>query len=222
MVNRLGQRAASVSLVLVFVFLVLLSLLHFLEPEYNGSGQLISLYELGQFGVLMRLAFLSIGGSVIVLSVALWRDLEDRRGRLGGWWLAFIGAAFIGAGVFAPDKGVGLASSVPLSLAGSLHTVFGLFVILTAPIAFSVTGGSLRRNPQWSGIAYRLRWASLLSWVGLAVFFGSLVLYGVSQQSVTATLVSVTNRFMVVTYSIWVIVLGWQKKKEASVDASKV
>ncbi len=210
-----GGRAAAVSFVLVITFLLLLFILHFLEPEFNGSGQLISLYELGAFGVLMSLAFFCVGVSALFLVVALWKDVENRRGRVGLCWLALIGIAFIGAGIFAPDRGTGLASSAPMSLAGTLHTISGLFVIFTAPVAFTVVGSSLRRTQQWSFIASRLRWTAVLAWIGLASFFVSLIIYTNNQQSATATLVSITNRFMVVTYCLWIMIVGWQKKKTA-------
>ncbi len=214
------RNAASISLILVIVFFVLLSLLHILEPEYNTSGQLISLYELGKFGMLMRLAFFCIGGSAFFLALALWNDLQNRRGHVGGVWLAIIGIAFIGAGIYVSDKGVGLASSVPLSLSGTLHTIFGLFVIFTAPIAFTIVGSSLGRNHKWAAMANRLWWLGALTWIGLALFFGSLVIYGASQQSVTATIVSITNRFLVLMYCLWILFIGWQKRKEEATTAS--
>ncbi len=207
------KRAAYISIALVIAFLLLLSLLHILEPEFNTSGQLISEYELGQFGGLMSLAFFFIGGSALFLVIALWKDLQNRRGHLGGWWLALIGIAFIGAGIFAPDRGVGLAQSGPMSLHGSLHTIFGVFVIFTAPIAFTLISSSLRRNQEWSTIAHRLPWVSLLTWIGFAAFFVSLAIYENSPQS--ATLVSITNRFMVLTYCLWIIIIGWEKGRKS-------
>ena len=208
------RRTACISFSLVVAFLVLLFLLHILEPEFNALGQLISDYELGQYGVLMSLAFFCIGGSALFLAIAVGNDLQKRTGRVGVWWLVFIGVAFIGAGIFAPDKGVGLSSSMPMSLTGSLHTSFGLFVIFTAPIAFTIISRNMLRTQQWSAVAHQLRWASVLTWIGLASFFGSLILYNASQQQTVETLVSITNRFMVLTYCLWIMIAGWHKQKE--------
>jgi hypothetical protein len=214
MEHRQERRVACISFALVIVSLLLLSLLHILEPEFNTKGQLISDYELGMFGVLMSLVFFCNGGSVLFLILALWKDLQNRRGHLGGWWLVLIGIAFIGAGIFAPDRGVGLDQS-PLSLSGSLHTGFGLFTIFTAPIAFTIISRNLMKNQRWSARAHQLRWTYVVAWIGLASFFGSLIIYNISPQTTATTLVSITNRFLVLTYCLWILIIGWYKQKEA-------
>jgi hypothetical protein len=216
MEHRQEKRTAYISFGLVVAFLILLFLLHILEPEFNTLGQLISDYELGHYGVLMSLAFFCIGGSALFLVTAIWKDLQKRTGHIGGWWLAFIGIAFIGAGLFTPDKGVGLSQSMPMGLSGSLHTGFGLFTIFTAPIAFTIVSRNLLRNQHWSAMVHRLHWTAVLPWIGLASFFGSLIVYNVSQQSTAATLISITNRFMVLTYCLWIMIIGWYKQKEKS------
>jgi hypothetical protein len=217
--RRQERRAAWISFSLVVAFLILLFLLHIIEPEFNALGQLISDYELGQYGVLMSLAFFCIGGSALFLAIAVGNDLQKRTGRVGVWWLVFIGIAFIGAGIFPPDRGVGLGQSMPMSFSGSLHTGFGLFVIFTAPIAFTLLYRSLIHNQQLFTMVRRLRWLTFLPWVGLASFFVSLVAYGATQHPMIAwsdlrTLVSITNRFMVLTYCVWLLFITWYMGRE--------
>ncbi len=69
------KAVARITVGLAAAFLIILFLLHFLEPEFDPSSQLISQYETGGFGWMMRLAFLCWGGSVLALLVALWRSL---------------------------------------------------------------------------------------------------------------------------------------------------
>ena len=92
--------AAYSSLVSVAAFLVLLIVLYFLEPEFNPP-RLISEYELGRFGFLMSLAFFCLGAGSLFLARALWIDLRTKSDRFGGWWLIFVGIAYIGVAGFA-------------------------------------------------------------------------------------------------------------------------
>src|SRR5579864_4485551 len=69
--------AARIAVVLAAAFLIILFLLHFLESDFDPSRVLISEYETGQFGLMMRLAFFCWGGSVMALVVAMWHSLHN-------------------------------------------------------------------------------------------------------------------------------------------------
>lgn len=203
---------------LVILSLSILAVLHVLEPEFNTLGNLISEYELGTYGWLMSFVFFCLGGGSFFLVLAVKHDLHTKSGYIGEWWLLLVGVAFIGAGIFAPDRASGLDQSTftTMSVSGSFHTVFGLFVIFTAPIAFTLLYRSLTYSQQWFSTARRLRWITFLSWIGLASFFVSLVVYGAVQQPMVAwldlrTLVSITNRFMMLAYYIWLLFVAWYK-----------
>jgi Protein of unknown function (DUF998) len=216
------QRVTSyLSFGLVILSLIILALLHLLEPEFNTLGHLISEYEIGNYRWLMSLVFFCLGDGSLFLVLAIKHDLHIKNGYIGEWWLMLIGIAFIGAGIFAPDITSGLDQSTftTISISGSLHTVFGLFVIFAAPIAFTLLYRSLTHNQQWFSMVYQLRWITFLPWIGLASFFVSLVAYGAIQQPMVAwldlrTLVSITNRFMVLTYCIWLLFVTWFKLQE--------
>jgi hypothetical protein len=45
----------------VVLFVILLTALHFLEPEFDPSKRLISEYQLGRYGWVMSVAFFSLG-----------------------------------------------------------------------------------------------------------------------------------------------------------------
>ena len=59
---------ARLAIVLSSIFLVILFLLHFLEPEFNPLWRMISEYELGSYGWMMSLAFFCWGGSMLALN----------------------------------------------------------------------------------------------------------------------------------------------------------
>src|SRR5262245_20565258 len=117
--------AARLSLGLSVSFLALLAVLHVLEPEFN-SGHLISEYQLGNYGVLMSLAFCVLGAGTILLAFSLGARLRTREGHIGWWGLLVIGTAFLIGGVFPPVQ--------PPVIVSYLHGIAGLVAILGSPI----------------------------------------------------------------------------------------
>jgi hypothetical protein len=196
--------AGYASLVLVITFLILLTLLHFLEPEFN-SPHLISEYELGNFGFLMSLAFFCLGTGSLFLARAIWSDLQTKGGHLGRWWLLFIGIAYIGAGIFTPD---------PASIVESrLHGIFGIIVIFSSPIVFTLLSRSIVHHEQWSVVPRIVTWMTILTWLGLISFYASIfIFYGMARGS-DPVVVGLMNRFMIAAYSAWLITVAWQTIK---------
>jgi hypothetical protein len=151
--SQLNAPAGYVSLVSVIIFLILLAVLHFLEPEFNPP-HLISEYELGNFGFLMSFAFFCLGVGSLFLARAIWSDLRTKGGHLGRWWLLLIGIAYIGAGIFTPD---------PASFIESvLHGMFGIIVIFSSPVVFTLLMRSITRHEQWSPVSSVLTWMTVL------------------------------------------------------------
>ena len=127
--NITKTTAGYTSLISVITFLILLAVLHFLEPEFNPP-HLISEYELGNFGFLMSFAFFFLGTGSLFLARAIWSDLRTKGGHLGRWWLLLIGIAYFGAGIFTPD---------PASIIESrLHGISGIIVIFSSPVVFTL------------------------------------------------------------------------------------
>lgn len=224
--SSLSQIAAQLSFGLVIAFFIILIALHFLEPEFNTLGHLISEYELSRHSWMMSLAFFCLAGSSFSLLLAINNDLNTKSGTIGKWWLLLISLSYLGAGIFTPNGATGLDRSVAVksSIHGSLHTLFGEIVIFTSPIVFTLLVRSLVNNQQWFKTSHRLRWMIILTWIGLISFVASLVAFNVMKQPTglwiyTRTLVSLCNRFMMLTYCIWLTVVAWHEmriKKQAS------
>ena len=200
--------AARIAVVLSVTFLAILFLLHFLEPEFDPAWRLISEYELGRHGWMMTLAFFCWGGSVLALLVSLWPSLGTMGGIIGRWWLLVIGVALFGAGIFKPNA---ITDNTP-SAVNNLHLLAGAIVILTFPIAASLVAGSLARNQGWATARRRLLWATLLVWFGQLAFFGSIIISNAINPSAgrvgPEVLLGWPNRFMVVAYHIWLIIVA--------------
>jgi hypothetical protein len=174
--------------------------LSFLEPEFNPP-HLISEYELGRFGWLMSIAFFCQGLGTLFLVPTLWSDLRTKGGRIGTWWLLLIGVAYIGAGIFAPD---------PTSILQSrLHGLSGLIVICGSPIVFTWLRRSVLRTAQWSAAASLLKWTTLLTWLGVLSFSGSIIIFYGLMPGNNTIVVGWTNRFMIATYCAWLMTAAW-------------
>lgn len=204
----ISKAAAGVAVVLACTFLAILTLLHFLEPEFDPSWRMISEYEIGRYGWMMRLAFFCWGGSVLGLVAALWESLRTLGGKIGRWWLLLIAVALFGAGAFKTNA---ITDTTP-GVANSLHTLCGAIVILAFPIAATLVAGSLARNLAWAASRRWLLWGTLLVWFGLLAFFASIIVSNVINPSAgrvgPEVLLGWPNRFMVLVYNAWLIVVA--------------
>jgi hypothetical protein len=201
--------SAYASIGLACAFLALLLVLHILKPDLDPAWRWISEYEIGRYGWMMRLAFFCWGGSVLALAVTLWPSLRPAPGILGGSWLIVIAVALVGAGVFKTDAITNRTSSRE----STLHSIFGAVVILTFPIAATLVAVSLFRGAGWSAGHGLLILATTLTWVGLVAFLASNVWAGSRSPSAERVgdpyvRVGWQNRFMVVTYAVWVVVVS--------------
>jgi hypothetical protein len=200
--------AARVSIALSAAFLAILFLLHFLEPELDPSWRMISEYEIGRFGWMMRLAFFCWGGSVLALVIALWPSLRTLGGIIGRRWLLLIVVALFGAGIFVTQP----ITEDATTTAHVLHTLAGAIVILTFPIAASLVGRSLSRNEEWSGPKRQILWMTLLVWFAVIAYFSSIIISNLITPGAGNGSPEVyqgwPNRFMVVVYVFWLITVA--------------
>jgi Protein of unknown function (DUF998) len=187
------------------LFFVLLAALHFIEPEFDPAKRLISEYELGRYGWVMSLAFFSLSVGALAMLLATWESSPTRRGVVGRWWFAAISAALFGAGIFYPYP-------IP-NIASYIHGLCGAIVIATFPIAATLYSSGLARSQAWTSSRRRLRWATVLVWVGLLAFVGSTIVLGILLQPVDRSnpnlFIGWQNRFMIASYSLWLLAVTW-------------
>jgi Protein of unknown function (DUF998) len=221
--------AARIAFGFALAFVAILAALHILESDFNVGGHLISEYELGRYGWLMSLAFFCLGGASLSLWYAIQPDLVTVGGRVGNWGLLLTAIAYVGAGLFYPDTSTGLGlpqdpimvnrQAVAPTLSASLHGLFGVIVIVSSPIVFTLLYRSLAKNPQWASQLRSVRWATVLAWVGLLSLPVSLALYSAMQRPGGfdyRVIVSVFNRFMILTYAAWLAVVAQRRLQRAN------
>jgi hypothetical protein len=201
------KRTSAVASFLGVTFLGLLATLHFLEPEFDPTWRLISEYEIGKFGWVMRFAFFCWGGGFLLLTISLWETFETTGGKIGKWWLAIISIALCGAGIFAPQP---ITDEVRGAI-DKVHSVCGAIMIFTLPIASTIIAVHLSKQQAKMGLRKQLSWVTLFVWIGLIVFLSSMIFY--SKQAKTRAygpdvLIGLPNRFMVLTYTVWLIAVA--------------
>jgi hypothetical protein len=117
--------------------------------------------------------------------------------------LLAIGAAFFVGGVFPPVR-------TPV-VSGYLHGIAGLVAIFGSPIAFTLIGRGLARSEARILLPRSLQWATLIAWIGFWFFLVSLAVVSLT-DGLSAPLspwVSFANRFLIVTYCLWLMAAGW-------------
>jgi Protein of unknown function (DUF998) len=197
------ESAADLALAGAVVFSVLLVLLHFLKPENDPSWRMISEYEIGRHGWLMRLAFFSWSIGFFGLVMALWQQVS----LLAELLLAIVAIGLIGAGLFAADPITTARGSQ--TRAAKLHSLFGALTIVVIPITATAVDWSLRTNQLAASIQEYLPWMSLMVWFGLLVMMSAFVFFGARKIPLGPQAhIGWPNRFMVLTYVGWLMLIA--------------
>ena len=200
--SRIKLHVSKDSISAAFLFCFLLILLHFLEPEYNPLKNLISEYELGKYGWMMSLAFISLGFGVLGMLVATSNKKFTKRGFVSRiiFYIVFIG--LIGAGIFYPDTTKNLESSI--------HTTCGMIVIIGFPIAVFYYRKDLIMNAENKVNSRKcINLATIFVFIGFISFMGSIIVLTIISGSKENLNIGLQNRFMMLTYSMWIIAASW-------------
>ena len=211
-VTAVSPTAARLSFAGAATFVVLLAALHFIKPELDPSWHFISEYAIGDYGWIMVLAFLSLALSYVSLFAAIRSQLRTIVGRIGLALLLISALGLTIAAIFTTDPIT--VSENAVTTEGTLHNLGGTLGI-AMPFAAAIIGWKLARNPAWSSARRPLLWATGLALVAFLVTFFSLGVM-VSQSGGKFgpdVLVGWPNRFEVVAYSVWLMVVAWQAVK---------
>ncbi len=191
-----------ITLIAAGAFIIILVLLHFLKPELDPSWRMISEYEIGRFGWLMRIAFVCLSAAVFSLVAVLGQHASLAAEILLG--IAALGP--LGAAIFETDPIT--TSQETKTTASHIHDFFGVLFILGFPIAVTVTGGQAK-DPLFSAIKSWLPWLSVMVWVGFTVFIGAIVFYARSRgKSGEQVKIGWPNRIMMLTYLAWLVIIA--------------
>ena len=209
-VTAISQTAARLSFAASLIFLVLLAALHFIKPELDPSWRMVSEYEIGDYGWIMVLAFLSLAFSCATLFVAIRSQTRTTGGKIGLALLMVSGLGITIAAIFTADPIT--ASNDELTTHGTLHGVGALLGIPTFPVAATLISLSLVRNRGWSPARRSLLWTAALIWISLLVFVVHMVVMLPQSGGEFGPDVPIgwPNRLFVAAMSAWLMVVAWR------------
>ena len=218
-----SQIAARLSFGAAVTALVLLGALHVLSPEFAPSWRMVSEYANGQYGWVLSLMFASWAVSAWALAYAIWLQVKTTGGKIGLVLLVIAGIGEAMGGLF--------------DINHPLHGLAAMIGIPTFPIAAMLISVSLSRTQPWAGARKALLWTGNLTWISVLLMAGTFIIMIVTYtqaggdmtaESTTVTtlpsgviaLVGWANRFLVVVYNIWVMVVASHAAQVTSSNSS--
>jgi hypothetical protein len=180
-------------------WLVIIVLLHVIKPDLDPRAHMISEYARAPRGWIMQVAFLCVTLSCWALVFGAWNVLPHP----GLVLLVICGIGFAGVGVFVTDPV--LITVGALTRSGKLHVLFAFIVIMLFPLTATLVGSGMSGNAAWASIHAWLPILSALTWLGL---FGFIVASAWQRKRVQ-TPVGYFQRFMILTYTVWLMVVGF-------------
>jgi hypothetical protein len=192
------------------LFLLLLAALHVLKPEVDPSWHMISDYEIGRYGFVMVLAFVSLAVSSVSLFIAIRPQVHTVAGYIGLAGLLACSVALLGGGIFTTDPIT--TPSDQLTTPGTLHGLSALVGISSMPFAATLISWSLTLNTAWAPVRGRVFGAVGLIWLSLVVFGVSIavLLPRAGGNFGPEVVIGWQNRLLMVTYCVWLTTVGWR------------
>ncbi|MFF2890077.1 DUF998 domain-containing protein [Paenibacillus sp. NPDC057967] len=196
-----ASRFALVSIFSGALFILLLSILHLLQPEFDPTWRFISEYALGNFGWMMHVAFGLLAVAQISVAITIFPHIRTVTGYIG---LVILGISAIGviiAGIFVTD---------PISMSpddatfnGRMHSI-GAMLDYT-PVAALLISLSLSRLDAWRPIKNRLLTSAVISIIAMLVFILQIPQDGQFGPEVLAGLF---GRILILADIAWLIIVG--------------
>ena len=207
--TKISSIAAWTAIVAAGVVIVALTSLRVLSPEFDPAWRVISEYALGRYGWVLSLLFISWAISTWSLAVAVRSQLPTRWGKIG-WWLLV-------------SSGFGAALASVFEINHPMHQVAGTIGLL-GPVSAVIVSVNLSRTPAWSASRRPLLWTAHLTWIGVVLFFLTLVLLNLTESAAAGgslttqsrelppgaiALVGYANRLGVVVSCLWHATVAW-------------
>ena len=198
--------SANLAYVSLALFVIALFTLHFLKPEFDPKWRMISEYEIGKYGFVMRVAFFLWGIGVLATLIRM-NNVPSGFSILIFIWLVIIVIALFGAGIFKTDPIVKSTNS----LTNAIHTLCGTIVILTFPIIATIICIRYIRSALIS-VPTILIGNTIFVWLGQISFFSSIAISRRTNQQTEnfgpRIYLGWPNRIMVFSYVLWMITVN--------------
>jgi hypothetical protein len=158
---------------------------------------MVSEYALGSHGWALFLMFMTWALSCIALFFAIKSEITNLGGKIGLGFLLLASAGMMMGGLFDVNH--------------NLHGLAAMIGIPSLPIAAVLIGVSLSRNPSWASARRFLIGTAILTWASLilmnvAIFTG----FSPTGEANPGAWFGWANRFLIVAYDIWLLVVVWR------------
>jgi hypothetical protein len=208
--SQISVFAAQLAIAAAVVVVLSLVSLHFLSPEFDPSWRMVSEYANGNYSWVLSILFAAWAINNWALAYAIYPVIKNLVGRIGLVLLVL--------------AGFGAMSAVFFDVNHPLHGLSFLFGAGGFPFATLFISLGLLKNYQWSTAKGRLILITTLVWssvilmgIGMALFIPALTRAGVDMSkgamltelpNGVTTFVGWANRYLVIVYNLWVIVVA--------------
>jgi hypothetical protein len=199
--------------------LLALGLLHILSPEFDPAWRMVSEYANGNFGWVLSLFFWLWAISTWALAYSVWSQVTTKAGKIGLYFLVAAGIGEFMGGLF--------------DINHPLHSLSALIGIPSLAVAAMLISASLVKNEPWSAARKSLFWTANLTWISIllmAITFGIMIATFMGSGAEMPTegtvvntlpagvigLVGWANRFLVLVYNVWAILVASHLTKKNS------
>ena len=179
--------------------------LHFLDPDLAAADTYVSDYALGDYGWLMRAAFIVVGIGTIAIGLGLRLSLAPGKRVTASVVLVLIaGIGFLLGGIFNTDP----TGAEDLTTAGIIHLLSALVLILSLVVSAWLLRGVFKRDESWGSLS------SAALWFAIAFTVVFLVSFGTPEDGP----VGLTQRLWGGVTMIWLFVLGMNVRRIGPAD----
>jgi len=165
------------------IFAAAIIVLHAVEDEFQPCCRFVSEYVLGDWGWLMNIGFLAMGGAFVAVAHGLRSTLSPGRRVSSCVRLLYaVAVTTFVSGLFNSDS-VADANTGRTTWHGAIHDLGGFSGILLAVTATFLLRGVFARDPQWRRFApHALMFAILMVATFALVLFAPWESFGIAQR----------------------------------------
>jgi hypothetical protein len=194
--------ASKLTVASMGLFLLILLMLHLLEPEYDPTWRFISEYALGQYGWLMNLDFFLAALGSLSFMIAAWEETKSVTGRIGQVLLGISALGMAIAAMFTTDPITTPAGEMTES--GSMHALGGQLNL--TPLAVLFLTLSIHKREGWKQVRLPMQITATLTLIIMLAFAVSV---GAAQGEFgPGVYAGLFGRLLMVGFGSWILIAG--------------
>lgn len=198
-----GQTLPALIIGSATIAVLLLVLLHALQPELDPSWRVISEYANGPHGWLMTIVFAALATACAATALILLPVGDNWSIRGGTLLLALAATGLAMAALFPAD--IVQDPMPPMSWTGNMHSVASLLGNPTLLIGMLVLAFALPGHAPWEGAGSVLLATAVIAWLSFIAMMVGMFVFLPQGTAGPGALVGYGNRLLVAAYAGWLI-----------------